>query len=101
MAMVHEIDANQLKARFDAGLPTYLLDVRQPWEHEVAALPESTLIPLAELHGRHAEIEPPEGALVVVYCHHGVRSRTGAAILEALGHGHVVSLAGGIDAWSQ
>jgi adenylyltransferase/sulfurtransferase len=99
--MVCEIDVKQLKARLDSGLPTWLLDVRQPWEHEVAALAESTLIPLAELHERHDEIEPPEGALVVVYCHHGIRSRSGAAILEALGHPQVASLAGGIDAWSR
>jgi rhodanese-related sulfurtransferase len=37
---------------------------------------------------------------VVVYCHHGVRSQAGAALLERLGFKDVVSLAGGIDAWS-
>jgi rhodanese-related sulfurtransferase len=37
---------------------------------------------------------------VVVYCHHGLRSLSGAALLQNLGYRNVVSLAGGIDAWS-
>ena len=65
------------------------------------ALPRSTLIPLGELPGRVAEIEPPAGGLVVVYCHHGIRSMTGAHMLQQAGIGPVASLAGGIDAWSR
>jgi rhodanese-related sulfurtransferase len=63
-------------------------------------LPDSVLLPLPELPGRLDEVQPPAGALVVVYCHHGIRSRSGAAILEQHGIGPVASLAGGIDAWS-
>jgi rhodanese-related sulfurtransferase len=98
--VVREIDVRQLADRLQAQEPVYLLDVRQPWEHETAALPGSRLIPLPELPARAAEVRPPEGALVVVYCHHGIRSRSGAALLEHLGWPDVVSLAGGIDAWS-
>jgi rhodanese-related sulfurtransferase len=58
------------------------------------------LIPLGELAHRLADVEPPPGATVVVYCHHGVRSLSGAAILEANGIGEAYSLAGGIEAWS-
>jgi adenylyltransferase/sulfurtransferase len=82
------------------GQPVYLLDVRQPWEHEIAALPNSTLIPLNELVQRAGEVTPPEKATVVVYCHHGIRSLSGAAILQRCGIENAVSLAGGIDAWS-
>ena len=46
------------------------------------------------------ELAPPPGALVVAYCHHGVRSLSAAAYLQAQGLSDVVSLAGGIDAWS-
>jgi adenylyltransferase/sulfurtransferase len=38
--------------------------------------------------------------MLVVYCHHGVRSLSAAAYLRRLGHVNVRSLAGGIDAWS-
>jgi len=58
-------------------------------------------VPLDQLGDLADEITPPEGALVVTYCHHGVRSLNAAAILMQLGHDKVASLAGGIDAWSQ
>jgi rhodanese-related sulfurtransferase len=98
---VPQISVRQLADRIAAGEPVYLLDVRQPEEHAVAALPNSTLIPLGELSGRAAEVEPPAGSLVVVYCHHGIRSLTGAFLLQQAGIGNVASLAGGIDAWSR
>jgi adenylyltransferase/sulfurtransferase len=98
--VVRQIRALELAARLAAGEPVYLLDVRQPWEHETAALPGSVLIPLDELVGRADEVRPPEGALVVVYCHHGIRSLSAAALLEQMGIPQPLSLAGGIDAWS-
>lgn len=97
---MRQIDVRQLAAKLQAQEPVYLLDVRQPWEHETAALPGSTLIPLGELPRRAAEVQPPPGALLVVYCHHGVRSLSAAVLLERLGFRDVVSLAGGIEAWS-
>jgi rhodanese-related sulfurtransferase len=99
--MVRQVRPAELAAELAAGEPVYLLDVRQPWEHDTAALPGSTLIPLGELPLRLDEVQPPDGALVVVYCHHGIRSLSGAAILEQAGLPEVASLAGGIDAWSQ
>ncbi|AKU93274.1 rhodanese-like domain-containing protein [Vulgatibacter incomptus] len=98
--MVAEISVEELESRLREGLPTHLVDVRQPWENELAALPGSQLLPLGELVGRADEVEAPAGALVVVYCHHGVRSLTGVAILQRAGLADVVSLEGGIDAWS-
>ena len=98
--MVRQINVRQLADHLAAGQPVCLLDVRQPWEHETAALPDSQLIPLGELSRRADEIQPPVDAQVVVYCHHGIRSLSGAAILEQRGFANVVSLAGGIDAWS-
>jgi rhodanese-related sulfurtransferase len=99
--MPREIYPRDLAVRLANGHPVYLVDVRQPWEHQTAALPDSQLVPLNELRARAAEIRPPWGALVVVYCHHGVRSLTAAAVLEGLGRRDVVSLAGGIDAWAR
>jgi adenylyltransferase/sulfurtransferase len=99
--MVRQIRPRELAAKLAAGEPVWLLDVRQPWEHDLAALPGSTLIPLGELPHRADEVQPPAGAQVVVYCHHGVRSLSGAALLEQAGVADVASLAGGIDAWSE
>ncbi len=98
--MITQIHPRDLKAKLDAIEPVVLLDVRQPNEHDYVHLPESTLIPLNELPGRWEELEVPADALVVVYCHHGVRSLSGAAILMQAGIKNVASLSGGIEAWS-
>lgn len=98
--MPHEISARQLAAKLEAGEPVYLLDVRQREEHALAAISGDTLIPLNELAARAAEVQPPDGALLVIYCHHGIRSRHAAMFLEQQGHPEVASLAGGIEAWS-
>ena len=98
---MREIDVRALQRRLAAGDPTLLVDVREPWEHALAALPGSMLIPLGALHVRAGEVAPSPGTLVVAICHHGVRSLSAAAILERTGVTDVVSLAGGIDAWSQ
>ncbi len=99
--MIPQISVRHLAEKLAVGELVYLLDVRQPEEHAIAALPGSTLIPLGDLPGRVAEVEPAAGALVVVYCHHGVRSLTGAFLLQQAGINEVASLAGGIDAWSR
>lgn len=98
--MIPQIKPEELKRKLDAGEPVFLLDVRNYDEHAYCHLPDSMLVPLGELAGRLDEVAPPEDALTVVYCHHGVRSLTGAAILMQAGHSNVASLSGGIEAWS-
>ena len=98
--MPRQMRVTELKAMLDAGEPVYLLDVRQPEEYALCRLPGGVLIPLGELPRRVDEVTPPEGATVVVYCHHGVRSLSGAVMLERAGLADVANLAGGIDAWS-
>src|SRR5262249_39610229 len=97
--LVREIAAVDLAARLAAGDPITLVDVREPWEHQLVALPGSLHIPLGELAARAREIAAAPGALIVTYCHHGVRSLSAAALLEQAGFPGVASLAGGIDAW--
>jgi rhodanese-related sulfurtransferase len=98
---MREITVEQLSTKLAAGsAPVVLLDIRQPEENATAVLPGSVLIPLKELPARASEVAVPDGAQLVVYCHHGIRSRSAATILERLGFRDVVSLAGGIDAWS-
>jgi adenylyltransferase/sulfurtransferase len=101
MSAVQQLSVRQLREMQARGEPVYLVDVRQPWEHELCHLDGDLLVPLDELAERADEIQPPADALVVAYCHHGIRSLSAAAILERLGHARVASLAGGIDAWSQ
>jgi adenylyltransferase/sulfurtransferase len=101
LRVVEQISVRQLHEMRARGESIYLVDVRQPWEHELVRLPDDVLCPLDQIADRHDELTPPEGALVVTYCHHGIRSINAAAMLEGMGHPRVASLAGGIDAWSQ
>lgn len=95
------ISPREVAMRIESGDPVYLLDVRSPEEHAFAKLPNSVLIPLPDLMSRIAEVQPPDGVPVIVYCHHGIRSQTGAALCERVGLTPVYSLGGGIDAWSE
>jgi len=95
-----QITPRALSEALAAGEAVRLIDVRQPWESQLASLPGSLLIPLGELPQRSKEIGKADGARLVVYCHHGIRSQSAAVYLERLGFDSVHSLTGGIDAWS-
>ncbi|OWK43513.1 rhodanese-like domain-containing protein [Fimbriiglobus ruber] len=98
--MVSQIHPLDVKAKLDAGEPVHFVDVRQPEEYAHCRIEGSQFVPLRELAHRADEVAPAAGTVVVVYCHHGVRSLTGAMLLQQAGRENVFSMAGGIDAWS-
>lgn len=89
----------ELKERLDRGERPELLDVREPWEFELARIEGSRLIPLSELPQRGSELEP--GRETVVICHHGARSAYATQALERSGFLKVFNLEGGLDAYSR
>ncbi len=94
-----EVEPDVLAAELAGDAPPLLLDVREPWEADIAVISGSTLIPLGDLGDRVDELDP--AASVVVYCHLGVRSEYAARLLAAAGFRSVRNLVGGIDAWSR
>jgi len=92
------ITASRLKARLDAGDGPVLLDVREPWEFQLARIEGSRLIPMSELGQRFTELDP--GAETVVICHHGNRSSFVTQALQRVGFEKVWNLEGGLDAYS-
>jgi len=74
-----------------------VLDVREPWEWEIARIEGSRLLPLGELAERLGELETD--AEIVTVCHKGKRSLTAQQLLQGAGF-RARSLAGGIDAWA-
>ena len=92
------ITASGLRDRLEAGDGPVLLDVREPWEFELARIEGSTLIPMSQMGERYTELDPD--AETVVICHHGNRSAYVAAALKRAGFGNVLNLEGGIDAYS-
>lgn len=90
--------ADRLLARA-AGTDTFeLIDVREPGEHAIVAIPGARLIPLAELLGGTGAADLPRDRPLVLHCHHGIRSERAARALQAAGF-DVAHLAGGILAW--
>lgn len=96
-----QVNVQDLK-RHCALTRAQLLDVREPWEVDLATLRLDDIstrhIPLSQVPERLAELDPSQS--IVCICHHGVRSRQVVAFLERQGFGSVYNLAGGIDAWS-
>jgi len=94
-----DVDADWLDARRRRGEPCAVLDVREPWETAVCALPDSLLVPMGRVP-THLEALPRDRPLVVL-CHHGIRSAHVVAWLRAQGMDNAVNLAGGIDDWAR
>jgi adenylyltransferase/sulfurtransferase len=92
------ITPKELKTRLDRGDKLVLLDVREPWEHAIAKLDNSVLIPLGTLP--HSLEKLDRNAEIIAYCHHGMRSGDATAFLLQQGFSNVKNLIGGIDAWS-
>ena len=98
-AGLEEITAAEFKRRLDRGDDLQIIDVREPAEYEIARIPGSKLIPLAEVVGRAGEIDPNRET--VVHCKGGVRSAKAVEALKNAGFpGRLVNLKGGITAWS-
>jgi adenylyltransferase/sulfurtransferase len=93
-----EISAGELARLIGAGDPPTLVDVREPWEWDIARIPGSVLIPLSDLERGAAGI--PHDRPAVTICHHGIRSLTAREVLVAAGVASVRSLAGGVDGWA-
>jgi adenylyltransferase/sulfurtransferase len=97
--MVKDITPIELQARLAAPEPPVVLDVREPWELEVAQLPGTLNIPMNELPPRLSELD--SNRELVVMCRSGGRSMQVAQFLDRQGFRSVANLKGGILAWSQ
>ena len=96
---MREITPAELAAALAGATPPLVVDVREPWELELARLDGATHLPLREIPARMAELDTRRE--VVTVCHHGVRSLRARELLLGAGFAHVRSLAGGIDAWAE
>jgi rhodanese-related sulfurtransferase len=95
-----QISPKELAGLLASPQPPKLLDVREPEEFALVNLPGAVLVPLGELALRHDEIAAWKDQLVVVYCHHGIRSLNAIGQLRQFGFANLRNLAGGIDRWS-
>lgn len=102
-----DITATDLAARLaqDASSPLtpspglLLLDVREPHEQAISALPGAVNIPLGMLATRLPELDSARE--MVVFCKAGTRSARALELLVSAGFKKVKHLKGGINAWAR
>lgn len=88
----------EIQQRLQSGEDLLLVDVREPEEICIAALPDALVCPMsraAEWIDRLPKEQP-----LIIFCHHGIRSMQVAMALTQRGHGNVTNMTGGIDRWS-
>jgi sulfur-carrier protein adenylyltransferase/sulfurtransferase len=94
-----EVSVQELLTLMERGGDFLLLDVREPFERDIAVIEGSKLIPLGELAARLEEL--PGDRKILVHCKSGVRSAKAVALLQEAGYTDVKNVAGGILAWSR
>jgi adenylyltransferase/sulfurtransferase len=94
---IPQITVTELKRRIEAGEDLFILDVREPFEYQIANI-GGKLIPQNEVPQRLGEIDRDRE--IIVHCKGGVRSQRIAEFLKQSGYSEVVNVAGGILAWS-
>jgi len=94
---IPQMTVKELKQRLDAGEDVLVLDVREPYEYQIANI-GAKLIPQNDVPKRLGEIDRDRE--IVVQCRSGQRSQRIAEYLAQQGYGNVKNLAGGILAWA-
>ena len=101
MPLPLEVTAKDVKLRIDAGEPLLLIDVREPFEHQIAHIETSELIPMNSVPSALQTIEgKADNGVLIVFCHHGMRSLSVVNWLRQQGVEACQSMSGGIDRWS-
>jgi rhodanese-related sulfurtransferase len=96
-----EITPQEVRRKLDSREALLLIDVREPEEFALARIEGAELIPINTVPQRLQELDARAGqALLVFYCHHGIRSLNVVNWLRRQGVEACQSMAGGIDRWS-
>jgi rhodanese-related sulfurtransferase len=98
-----EITVTELATKIaDGDTPYQFVDVREPQELAVAALPRFINLPLSEYADWSPEIYTrlDKDLETFVLCHHGMRSAQMCQWLVSQGFTSVSNIIGGIDAYS-
>jgi len=97
--MYRDLNPLEVKKILDNKNGTRLIDVREEWEHKIASLPDSELMPVSNFL-RHLDKLNKEDELII-YCHTGARSVSVCRFLADKDFKNLINLKGGIDAWSK
>ena len=95
---VPEISVHAVNEKLDRREDVVILDVREPWERQIAHLDEALWIPMNSVPQRLKELDPSEE--IVVHCKTGGRSAAVAEYLIKQGFTNVKNMTGGIKSWA-
>jgi len=86
------------KALDDPKLGIKIIDVREPFEYEIARIEGVPLLPMSELQNRFTELDP--NTQYYLLCKVGARSHSAVEFLREQGFKYVKNVKGGTNAWS-
>jgi rhodanese-related sulfurtransferase len=93
-----EVTPREVSERLERGDKFLFVDVREKWEHETSHIGGSVPIPLREIPANLQQLAA--ASVIVLFCHHGMRSLDAAAWLRSRGIEGAQSMSGGIDRWT-
>ena len=95
-----EVTVQEMKKALDnPGLGIKVIDIREPFEHEIARIEGVPLIPTSQLQQRFTELDPNTQHYFI--CKVGSRFLGAVHFLRERGFKYVKSVKGGISAWSE
>jgi sulfur-carrier protein adenylyltransferase/sulfurtransferase len=97
-AGIPAITVDEFHRRREAGESLTLLDVREPFEIEIAQIPGAVTFPLSQLPARLHELDTATS--YTLSCHFGSRSVQAYEALRRAGFTKLQVLSGGVDAWA-
>ncbi len=95
---VPEIYVQEVKQKLDRKEDFLILDVREPWEREIAQINGALFIPMNSVLSRLKELDPSKE--IVIHCRTGQRSASVTQSLIKEGYSNVKNMVGGINAWT-
>lgn len=75
-----------------------LVDVREQYEIDICQLKPHIHIPMSSFTQEYEKL--PRNEILVIYCHHGIRSKLAVNFLKQQGYNEVFNLEGGIHQWA-
>lgn len=99
---IAEIQPHDFAQRYAETQDLQLIDVREPFEVEIAAIANFQNLPLSQFDqwSPRIAVDFDPHAETYVLCHHGVRSAQMCQWLQQNGFTHVINISGGIHAYS-
>ena len=97
--MIKSINAEELKAKLDAGEELILVDCREQEEWDEDHIPNAIFMPLSTFQENFNKLD--SNKQIIMQCRSGKRSLTACQILQENDYEDLTNLEGGILRWKE